>query len=1292
MKSELLHGLNLAGRSLSRVLGCSLLVWAVGTFGTPAMATVSVDQQPLIVQQPLPPNLVLMFDDSGSMDSDYMPDKPSDTTLDGLRYAGNNGTYYNPNVVYSPPPTADGGSYPDSTDLGAAPGNGFDSASTAYDVTQYKSVYGSQWFKYYQFLSAQVPSSYDPTLGCQAGDSLSTDPSHTGECAHVDSVTYTYYTPHKQGWHLYCDAGDSLVWQNRKQQCRHATVTYTYYVADVKTCPNGGSYDSTTDKCVANESESAYLFTYTTSDGNGGYVRHYVGKSQQDCSVAAALGFTCDYSAETQKNVANWFSYYRTRILMAKSGVMNSFANVAADFRVGYGSLHGNNTVGLNAKVVKSVAAFGDGSAGTPKEKFWTWLASEYARDGTPLRSALDSVGKYYQTDAPWLTDPSDSKSGKLACRQSYTILTTDGFWNSDSDFSVGNVDNTAAALKGPNGQAFTYTPAAPFADDQSDTLADVAMKYWITDLQTDVDNEVPTNTVDKAFWQHMSTFTLSLGFDPVNISPTGTTADAVFNWVKGGSAISGFAWPVPSGTANNGNGSVNNIADLAHAAVNGRGGFYSAADPQSFASGMQDALKRASERVGTGASLAANSTELKTGSMAYQANYFTGSWKGELKALALDPNNAKVSDTPTWTASGALPSAATRNIHTYNPSGADASHKYVVFKNGLDASNAATPPALSSTELAALGNDAAAQVLVVDYLRGDASNEQRNGGKLRDRNTPLGDIVNSQPLFVGPPDPNQFYGESFTGITGTNSYDGFAGGTTDSSGVFTPSTASTRTQLIYVASNDGMLHAFNADSGKEVYAYLPGAVINAKIADLGNPNYGSINTPHQFYNDGELTVADVYMGSAWHTVLVGTTGRGPAKAVYALDITNPKSDGSGISFLWERSAGDSAADGNSKYIGQIVGKPVIAQVADGDWAVLMGNGYNSSVGTSALLQFSLSDGSLSVHETADSSTDNGLAAPVTWMGNSPDDGISTVAYAGDLLGQVWSFELYSKGKSTPTSQGTLLFTAKDSGDKIQPITAGMLVGKKPNTAEIWLFFGTGKYLASGDLADKSVQSWYGLIVQDPDDTTLVSNLSKGRSSLVARSIIAETTGSAGDPTATPPVLPVLPARVVSAAGTNADGTPDMSGKSGWYIDFQSPSTDDQGAPISISKGERMVLPNQFQGSLLLGTTRIPVATDICNPSGSGWEMAIDPFTGANPSDNFFDFDGNGVIDDGDMVTVGDKKYPAAGIGFSSLPNSPIFVGGSMLMSFDNGTTSSLKTAGTTGQALRVSWRELINQ
>src|SRR3546814_5002957 len=104
-------------------------------------------------------------------------------------------------------------------------------------------------------------------------------------------------------------------------------------------------------------------------------------------------------------------------------------------------------------------------------------------------------------------------------------------------------------------------------------------------------------------------------------------------------------SWPKPSDD------NINNIADLEHAAVNGHGGFASANTPDEFSQALKKALQRASDRVGTGASLAANSTQLKTGAFAYQANYYTGDWKGDLKAIEVDPNNGMLALTPTWTA-----------------------------------------------------------------------------------------------------------------------------------------------------------------------------------------------------------------------------------------------------------------------------------------------------------------------------------------------------------------------------------------------------------------------------------------------------------------------------------------------------------------------------------------------------------------------------------------------------------------------------------------------------------------
>lgn len=1252
------------GRFIGSLLTTGFSVWLLGVAFSPALAATSspvVDQAPLIIQKPLPPNLVLMLDDSGSMAWDYMPDwnyLKNNSDNDALIDAANNGVYYDPTVVYSPPIKADGTYYPDASSLTNAWVDGFDQAAGSKDLT----VYSSSKIAYSKGYDSQTITKYSVTRSeCNA--------LYQGQSGAYDES-----------------------WQRDYWGSSDGTCKIKYY-------------------------DSSY-FQYSTGAEAGPYTVHYVAAkdcgSQPNCVLASdtsgvaapnqdANGKTLlaqDGSALTAgQNIANWFAYYHTRILMAKSGVMNAFYGIDSKFRIGFGSIDGGDSGNRNyvnlpadrysysdsynggSNYIAQVKPFGLGTdTGSQKSAMWNWISQARASGGTPLRQALGAVGSYYQSDQPWQSvNSTTGKDEELACRQSYTILTTDGFWNGNSP-GVGNVDNTTAGpITGPTTQPFTYNPAPPYSDANSDTLADVAMKYWVTDLRA-APNEVPTNNEDPAFWQHMTTFTLGLGFTPENISPAGITSDDIWNWVTTGATVDpNFSWPTPSKN------SINNIADLEHAAVNGRGGFYSATTPQAFADGLKQALKRATDRVGTGASLAANSTQLKSGAFAYLANYYTGNWKGDLTAIAVDPNNGTLGRI-SWTASSKLPAFGSRNIYTYNPNVSPVAAVAFTGTTGL-----------SSAELAALGPDATAQQNMIDYLRGDSAKEiGKKNGIYRTRVTPLGDIVDSQPVYVGQPSANQFINESFTG---TDTYASYA--------------ATARQGLIFVAANDGMLHAFNADTGVETYAYLPAAVITSGLKTLADPDYGTTAAvPHQFFNDGELTVADVYFGAAWHTVVVGTTGRGLAKAVYALDVTDPAD----IKLLWERSAGDGKA--NADYIGQMTGKPVIAQTnvaagdvtGNGNWSVLIGNGYNSKNGVAALLQFAISDGALTVHAT-DSAVGNGLAAPAVWMGDL-STGISTVAYAGDALGRVWSFGLNTttvtkvKGVSTtnyvptPSSAGVKLFTATDAatGGNVQPITAGMLIGQNPTTQDLWVFFGTGQYLGSGDLSTRSTQSWYGLIVQSSTPNVAADGTNTvGLGDLVQRSIIAETPG-------TPQVLnsdgtvktaAIAPARAFTATPT----TSDMTGKSGWYMNLLSPSsvTATNGTvtytPNQIAQGERIVTPVQFQGNRLVATSRIPEATDLCNPSGRGWIMAVDPFTGTNPQTSFFDLNGDGQINQpADYIMVDGKPVATGGMGFSSLPNNPIFMGGSMLVSFDNGSATSIKTSGTSNTLQRVSWRELINQ
>jgi type IV pilus assembly protein PilY1 len=323
----------------------------------------------------------------------------------------------------------------------------------------------------------------------------------------------------------------------------------------------------------------------------------------------------------------------------------------------------------------------------------------------------------------------------------------------------------------------------------------------------------------------------------------------------------------------------------------------------------------------------------------------------------------------------------------------------------------------------------------------------------------------------------------------------------------------------------------------------------------------------------------------------------------------------------------------------------VIAQVANGDWRVLIGNGPNSTGGTAKLVMIDIDDGDPHIVNT-DTSIDNGLTAVLARDSGSSVDYFSDTAYAGDIKGNLWKFTNLSAASPTVTK----LFVAQDPSNAVQPITAAPVVAKNPLDGSIWVLFGTGQYLSESDLSTTQVQSWYGI----RDSGTLVA-----RADLVQRQVLSTVDAGQYD------------ARTISQ-GTATD----LVGKGGWYLDL--PAT-----------GERMVVPNRIQGEVVIGTSRIPSATDICKPGGRGFVMAIDPFTGARLPNSYFDVNGDGVINASDEV--GNDPTPASGIGFDSGVNNPIFADGVMLVSKDDGSSEGLAISGKSSASRRLGWRELLN-
>jgi len=644
---------------------------------------------------------------------------------------------------------------------------------------------------------------------------------------------------------------------------------------------------------------------------------------------------------------------------------------------------------------------------------------------------------------------------------------------------------------------------------------------------------------------------------------------------------------------------------------------------------------KIASERAGSGSSLAANSTRLDTSTRIYQAQFRNGSWFGQINAYSIDPVTGVLSASPVWRAgtnSTLLPANwATRNIWMNNGTA------HVQFRgSNLSASQ--------TTAMAFAGMGSVTASDIVDYLRGNQAREESfSNGFLRTRTPPdpswsplLGDIVNSTPIFVGAPNAT-LYNPSTPDFTGKSDYAAFV------------TAKAARTKAIWLGANDGMLHGFNADTGAELYAFVPNGSIVRGLAEYANPDY-----VHRFFVDGDVSVADVYISGAWKTVLVGTMGRG-GPGVFALDVTNPAVP----IFMWEKSASDIPS------LGRNIGRPIIAQVADGDWRVIFGNGVDSTTGDADLIKIRLSDGDVTTITTGDS-TGNGLSSVLAR--DIDGDGFAETAYAGDLLGGLWKFTGISGAGAK-----TKIYAAVSASNVAQPITAAPLVGRDPSTGIVWVFFGTGQYLGTSDITSTTQQTWYGI----KDNGTADS----GRLNLVER------TGTAGA------VIDGNATRIVSS-GTAAE----IVSKQGWFMD------------LPISK-ERMVVPNRFQGSSLIGTTRIPDNTSVCNPAGKGYVMAIEPFTGGRLQQTFFDMNRDGVFNDSDKSS----GTVVSGLGLDGMPNAPIFVENVMLTSLDStpntgsdgldndgdgqideadeqeDDTDERRTQGSSVDVSRMSWREIVN-
>jgi type IV pilus assembly protein PilY1 len=492
-----------------------------------------------------------------------------------------------------------------------------------------------------------------------------------------------------------------------------------------------------------------------------------------------------------------------------------------------------------------------------------------------------------------------------------------------------------------------------------------------------------------------------------------------------------------------------------------------------------------------------------------YQATMDIGDWSGHLFRYVLPDGaaGAGAASTLAWDA-GAILSGSVGQA----PNPVPASRKLytaIVQPHGALAMVPFAWPSLSAAQQALLNLDDNAGEQRLAYLRGDRSLE---GKQFRSRSSVLGDSVHSTPVYAGALDQRV---------------------------------------AVYLGANDGMLHAFDAITGVELFAYVPDALI-ATLHHLGDPAY-----VHRAYVDGPASIGAAHIGDDKKTVLLSAMGGG-ARGVFALDVTDPVHFAEGLGVLWEFTGRD------DPLMGHVTTMPQIARVrvppgVPRPFAIVASGINNEGDGKGALFLLALDkprqeDWKLNSNyyriatPVSDPALANALSAPVLL---NDGEGYLQYAYAGDLQGNLWRFDFSGK---PPWSKaiGKPLFVARDAKGQRQPVTEVPLLAYARVRGYV-ILFGTGRLIEKADRSASPVtQSYYGIIdsLQTPQEAIT------GRSQLTPRWLDG-------------------------SALLGISGVPMDAGSRGWYLDF-------------LQDTERSINAGVLSDGAVLFNTVLPGA-DVCS-------------------------------------------------------------------------------------------------
>jgi len=959
-------------------------------------------------------------------------------------------------------------------------------------------------------------------------------------------------------------------------------------------------------------------------------------------------------------------------------------------------------------------------------------------------------------------------------------------------------------------------------------------MYYYDRDLVSALPNELPANNYDKNNRQHMVTFSVSIGLSgsiPLDdMDQDGVIDPAPANYAEDPYFLNPDTpyptWPDPTTNCAS---CPYKIDDLWHASVNGRGRFFPARNPDSLVSSLFELFKDIGSREASGASVSVNGDELSTGLVLYQSTYESGSWIGDMRAYPVNTNTGVVDKAnPLWQAQDKLQGQnwdTGRNIITYTGTpGTGVPFRY---------------PDLVPAQQAALD----LKPELVEYLRG------REVDGFRARTKKLGDIVHSAPLLTGEAKPAEDDGTDNNG-----------NGIIDEAGEMKGGT-------VFAGANDGMLHAFDAQSGKERFAYVPLHSF-AYLKDLGekdfyhrfyvdatpyatdliflagdrshdgrdNDNDGyidtepgeSLNGDDENYSDGVDNDGDGEVDEPSEkttlTLLVGALKKG-GHGIYALDISNiennvlPLTEAS-LSFgadkvvRWEFppvpatgleyvNAGNQTGDGvdndgdgffdtdasealngdnedysdgidndgdgnideegemalnfNENDMGYSFSDPFISRsyksfneslsLVDNPWIVVFGNGYESVNGHAVLYILDAWTGDLIRKIDTGAGGNNGLSTPA--LVDVDNDTRVDYVYAGDLMGNMWKFDLTDPdpqnwgvafGTDVPAGNpaGYLRIDYADvdalgNHDEPKPLFSapGQAITTAPDAAYhcdkdgVMVVFGTGKYLGETDGDDNSQQSIFGIWDFDTKEnhnynsylgswdrnTNSLSNPDLTGVQLLEQTEIdwrqvngkwlrtlsdnmpnwylqcRDGIDNDGDGQIdeddslghlTPELcIPVSPAAYSSDMVDNnnneiVDEPGEEIGNAGWFFDLpykrdlNSDGVDNDGDG-AIDEGDEFEVPGErvikdviIRNGKAIVLSFIPEASP-CTGGGKSIVHEMDLCSGGRTETASFDINGDGTIDDNDMIQITDENgnvitVAPTGILYDGLLHTPVVV------------------------------------